>query len=174
MEIIPAIIPENFDDLRRKVSLVRGLVDVVHIDVSDGKFSPALNWPLSGDKEGDFGKFVKGDVSFPFWEELGFEVHLMLEGPEEQIDSWVSAGARRVIAHVESTSNLERLIKDFRQKSPKSSKLSSNPEFGMALLLDTPIELIYQHVEAADFVQLMSIAEIGYQGGEFRYEVLDK
>ena len=41
MEIIPAIIPESFEDLKAKLFLFKGLVPAVQIDVTDGIFVPS-------------------------------------------------------------------------------------------------------------------------------------
>ena len=44
-EIIPAILPEDTDDLREKLSLISGIAPLVQIDVCDGKFTPTKTWP---------------------------------------------------------------------------------------------------------------------------------
>lgn len=46
-EIVPAILPRNFSELREKLSRVAGLVDTVQIDVCDGRFVPSKSWPYA-------------------------------------------------------------------------------------------------------------------------------
>ena len=36
IEIIPAILPKNYEDLKDKIALVRGVVPLVQIDICDG------------------------------------------------------------------------------------------------------------------------------------------
>lgn len=46
-EIIPAILPKNYEDLKNKIALVRGIVPLAQIDICDGKFVPNFSWPFS-------------------------------------------------------------------------------------------------------------------------------
>ncbi|MCI0542160.1 hypothetical protein L0Y69_00175 [bacterium] len=163
MEIIPAIMPTSFEDLHDKALSVRGLVKTVQIDVMDGKFVPPLGWPLrEGDTEG-FQKIIDGEISLPFWKEINYEVDLMVRDPEKEMGAWVSAGFRRAIVHVESTSVLEGLLEEWR----------GTVELGIAVNIDTEASAYQKFVEKADFVQLMGIAKIGYQGMPFDIRVLD-
>ena len=102
-DIIPAIIPESFEDLHDKMAEVKGLVSVVQIDVCDGRFVPSKCWPYIGDEEGDFARIMTEDEGFPFWEMLDFEADLMIAKPEETAESWIHAGAKRIILHIESS-----------------------------------------------------------------------
>ncbi|MEK7194088.1 MAG: hypothetical protein AAB660_00170 [Patescibacteria group bacterium] len=72
-EIIPAILPENAQDLVEKLSQIPLEVSIVHLDV------------------------LETDVWIPMNKD--FETHLMVEYPEELIERWIDRGARRVIVH---------------------------------------------------------------------------
>ncbi|MBI3020251.1 MAG: hypothetical protein HYY60_02925 [Parcubacteria group bacterium] len=55
-EIIPAIMPRSFTELREYVEQVKGIVNVIQIDVMDGVFVPEKSWPYTdgdGRKSGD-------------------------------------------------------------------------------------------------------------------------
>jgi hypothetical protein len=45
LEIIPAIMPRNYEDLKNRVALVRGIVPLVQIDICDGIFVKNQTWP---------------------------------------------------------------------------------------------------------------------------------
>ena len=47
-ELIPAILPENYNDLRGHIEALEGSVSLVQIDICDGKFVPSIKvTPLS-------------------------------------------------------------------------------------------------------------------------------
>ena len=54
IEVLPAIIPESYEDLSCKMSEVKGIVKLVQIDFCDGKFVPSKSWPFVGDDENHF------------------------------------------------------------------------------------------------------------------------
>ena len=89
-EIISAILPESFDDLKDKMAIVNGLVGIVQIDICDGKFVQSKSWPYIGDYDAMYGKIINEDEGFPFWESIDFEVDLMIINPEEFVGNWIS------------------------------------------------------------------------------------
>ncbi len=72
-EIIPAILPENINDLKEKISALPTEITFIHLDV------------------------LEEDIWTPI--DRDFEAHLMVEEPEKIIERWVSRGAKRIIAH---------------------------------------------------------------------------
>jgi ribulose-phosphate 3-epimerase len=161
IEIIPAIMPKSFDDLKEKYSLVKEYVDIAQIDVMDGKFVPSKNWPYINENKGLPFVATKGSPLLPL---IDFEVDLMVMNPEKVIESWIKAGAKRVIIHIESVTRIEEVF----------LKIPSDIEIGIALNITTPISLIYPFIEKVDFVQFMGIEKIGYQGQSFDERVLEK
>lgn len=85
-----------------------------------------------------------------------FEVHLMLENPWDRVPMWVERGAQRLIVH--------KLV----GKTPVSA------EVGLGIEIHVPISEVTQDIESCDFVQLMSIAEIGKQGNTFDERIFDR
>lgn len=144
VEIVPAILPKNFSDLREKLSLVKGLVHLVQIDICDEKLV-----------------FENG---LPFWENFDFEIDLMIEETTEKLDYFINAGARRIIFHPEKTKNLDFVIK----------KLSGIADIGIALGLETPMNVFEPFLEKIDTVQVMGIKKIGFQGEPFEESTIDK
>ena len=84
-EIIPAILAENVEDLKNKLSQIPKEIKLVHIDV------------LEDD--------VWTDIS------INFEAHLMVKEPDKIFDQWISRGAKRIITHSlgSSTSKLAQV-----------------------------------------------------------------
>ncbi len=156
-EIIPAIIPLSFSDLEEKLSLIKGLVSTVHVDVSDGRFTPNVTFPFHPEDKKHLERIKKEEEGMPFWQDFDFEVHCMIETPERYVEDWIRAGAARIIAHVETVGDFSLLKKEVGELT----------ELGIALLYNTPLEKIDPYIEEIQSVQLMSIAKIGYQGQNF-------
>lgn len=173
IEVIPAIIPKDFEDLKEKMSQVSRLVPLVQVDVMDGRLTPEASWPYLNSPDPDFEDIKKEEGEFPFWQKLDFEVDLMVKEPERVWFDWITAGAKRAIFHFESTEDIGALLKDFREKLPKKDS-ALYTELGLAIDIDTPNEEIYPFVPELDFVQFMGIAKIGFQGEPFDERVIEK
>ncbi len=179
-EIIPAVIPQDFEDLREHLSLVSGIVPIAQIDVCDGKFVPSKSWPYVGD-HGEFNAISNEDEGFPFWQDMDIEVDLMVVHPQKVVESWVKAGAKRIILHYESTPDLKSVFESLRETYGYLSNVPVSLEFGVAFDVRTPNDKIHQFLDTdkngrslADFVQFMGIKKVGYQGEYFVEEVLGK
>ncbi len=172
-EIIPAIMPESFDDLKAKMREVADIVGIVQIDVMDGIFVPPTTWPYRSGQGIDLENILNGSEDMPFWKELEFEVDMMVTDQEEEVSRWIRAGARRVIGHVEAMEDIERFIKTAKDATvPKDSPLSA--EIGLAVGSETSVDGILPFIEEVDLIQLMGIKRIGYQGEEFDERVVEK
>src|SRR6185369_1128880 len=99
-EVVPAIIPENFEHLTAEVEKIKDFVNLVQVDIADGVFDNDRTWPFIGDK-GDFEKLLSEEVGLPFWEDLDYEFHLMIDEPEKSLDNWIRIGATNIIVHIE-------------------------------------------------------------------------
>lgn len=174
IEIIPAVMPKSFDDLEEHLNQVQGLVNLVQIDVMDGVFTPGITWPYKESAE-HFESILQESEGLPHWQDFDFEIDLMVSNPEKEWHKWVSAGARRIIIHQESTKDLAALLADIRSEFPKQDTESVfNVEIGVAQNIDTPTESLFPYLEDIDFVQFMGIAEIGKQGNPFSEKVFQK
>lgn len=182
IEVLPAIIPESYEDLTYKMSLVKGIANLVQVDVCDGKFVKSKSWPYVGDYEGHFERITQDEEEgFPFWQNIDFEADLMIRATYESVEKWIKAGAKAVILHVESAPNILEIIEQLRKIYGYSGDSIANVEIGVAINIDTPNEILYKFLEKdsqgrrlADSVQFMGIRRIGYQGQEFDNEVFEK
>jgi len=182
-EVIPAIIPESFEDLKDKMAQVKGLTNLVQVDVCDGKFVPSTCWPYLGDTNGDFQLMITNESEgFPFWEDMDFEVDLMVANPESgKAEDFITVGAKRIILHVESSEKMLDFVKDLRKKYGYVNDSVASIEIGIGISIDTDNSVLDEYLVAdesgrslADFVQFMGIRKIGYQHQEFDEEVLEK
>ncbi len=163
IEIIPAVLPMTFSELEEKVDLIRGFVKTIQVDICDGQFVQNATWPYRKHDD-SFDKLLKEEIGLPAWEELNYEFDLMVNRPSEVIDNWVLAGATRLILHAESKGCNEEV----------TSSLAGRAEVGLALNEDTPVETISEYRESIQFVQLMGIANIGFQHQPFDDKVIGR
>lgn len=166
IEIVPAIIPKDIEDLRAKLSRVRGVAPVVQVDILDGHFVPGRrSWPFHTPDKEYFKKLLAEEEGLPFWEDFYFEADMMIIEPERHIEDFVFAGFNRLIVHLESTKNMGEIIEKAK---------SLDTEIGIAIGVDTEVALLDEWIERVDVVQCMGIAEIGAQGGAFDPRVVEK
>ncbi|MEK7088560.1 MAG: hypothetical protein AAB913_00335 [Patescibacteria group bacterium] len=173
IEIIPAILPKNYEDLKNKIALVCGIVPVVQIDICDGIFVSSKTWPFDfaqGDLSLDehFNKILNEQEGMPFWEDIDFELDLMVMDAVDNFDVYTKLGPKKIIFHIEAVGNLES-FKDFLEGI--DVYIRDSIELGVAINPKTPLEKIFPLISHIDFVQCMGNDNIGYHGVELDGEV---
>ena len=173
-DIIPAILAKNYEDLKNKISLVRGFAPIVQIDMCDGVFVSSLTWPFlsRGDEESflensldeHFRGILNEREGLPFWEDIDFELDLMVHDAVQNFDIYTKLGSRRIIFHIEAVGDLEEFT-NFIQGI--DSYVRDTIEIGVAINPHTPLEQIFPLVNSVDFVQVMGISHEGMQGESF-------
>jgi ribulose-phosphate 3-epimerase len=160
IEVVPAIIPESLEHLQQEVSLVRSLVSCVQIDIADGVFAPTRTWPLT-DWE-SFAQIAAGDEGLPYWKDIQYEAHLMLQFPHKYIKDFIEAGVSAIIVHASTIDD------------PKGLSLAleeAGVGFGLAIT-PTEYESTDQNLyQLADFIQVMGSDQIGYHGVKLEDQV---
>lgn len=143
-EIIPAIIAKSFSELEEKVRLVEPYVDRVHIDIMDGIFvaSRTIDGPAEVEKLDT---------------DLNFEIHLMVQKPENHIVRWLETRADKFLVHVESTAKMREIAGLIHDVDGKIFAVL-NPE--------TPHSTIDQFADEIDGVQVMTVHP-GKHGADF-------
>jgi ribulose-phosphate 3-epimerase len=174
IEIIPAIMPADLDDLADKAGLVAPYVNMIQLDIMDGRFVKAKTWPYYA-SDYSFDNLLSEDDGLPLWDKVDYEVDLMVEKPEAVIDDWITAGAKRIIVHIESTDKMADVVRQFRQRFAYSvNPEERDVEFLLAIGLETPVDALLPYLEDIDGVQFMGIAHIGLQGQALDERVIDR
>ena len=154
--IAPSIIAgerENYEDKIRKVE--REGVDMIHLDVMDGRFVPNATFFA------DTIKKLRRLTSLPF------DTHLMIENPLKNIQDYIDARCDIITVHAEAcTENEFREIQERLIDNGISPGIAINPG------TDVP-EWLYYYLHNLDVVIVMSVNP-GSAGQKFMPEVLDK
>ncbi|MDQ3075977.1 MAG: hypothetical protein M3Q34_02520 [bacterium] len=171
-EIIPAVLPKNYEDMKNKIALVRGVVPIVQIDLCDGSFVKNTTWPFStgGNEDYNLQAILEEREGMPFWEDIDFELDLMVADAVENFHIYTKLSPKRIVFHLEAVGDLEE-FKGFVEGI--DIFIRDSFEIGVAINTTTEIEKIFPIVNSVDFVQCMGIEQIGFQGQDFHEKVLE-
>jgi ribulose-phosphate 3-epimerase len=163
IEIIPTnTCPPDLVELTRRSRSFAAFAPAVQLDVADGSFVPALSWPYGEEQ-------MQEGLMLPGTPELSYEVHLMVDEPQEIGVRLARAGASRVLGHIEAFVGPNDM-----QIALDAWRAAGAAEVGLALLFQTPLSTLEVIVPACDVVQLMSIAKLGYQGAPFESGIFER
>ena len=184
-EIIPAMLPKNYEDLKNKIALVRGVVNLVQVDICDGVFVKNITWPFLSPAEDDasflennfdehFRRILNEEEGMPFWEDIDFELDLMVSSAVENFDIYTKLGPKKIIFHIEAKEIQSDLgsFKDFLEGI--DMYIRDSIQIGVAINPTTPLEQIFPLISHIDFVQFMGNDEIGYSGIPLNEQVYKK
>lgn len=151
--IAPSILSADFSCLDREIQAVEEAgAEVIHIDVMDGHFVPAITMgPL-------IVKAVRQVTDLPL------DVHLMINEPDRYLHEFAEAGADWLTVHAEACVHLHRTVNAIRNLGKKA---------GAVLNPATPLSAVEYVLEDVDLIVLMSVNP-GFGGQSFIPSVLDK
>lgn len=170
LEIIPAILPKGYEDMKDKLALVLPHVSLVHLDFIDGIFNRNVTWPYRPEDEYSLNRILNQEEGLPFWENINFEFDLMVKNAHHDFDKFAQMGASRLIFHIEAFDNLDEFA-EFLEGVDMYTR--ENLQIGIALNTTTSLEKLKPLVSKVDFVQCMGIEHIGRQGEPFDERVLN-
>ncbi len=162
-DIIPAILPDSFEDLTERLGSIAGAARIVQIDLCDGAFNKTTTWPMHPKDREHFLNIVRGEEGLPHWQDFDFEVDLMVHHPERMLSWWIAAGIARAVIHLES-------LHDF---GACRDAAGGSVELGIGIDLDPPWNLINSAITRADYIQVMGIGRLGRQGEPLDERVYD-
>jgi len=136
-KLSPSILSADFSKLGESIKLIEeGGADYIHIDVMDGHFVPNITIGP------DVVKSLRGIT------ELTFDVHLMIENPDNYIEDFYNAGADIITVHQEASVHLHRTIQKIKSLGLKAG-VSLNPA--------TPVSTLKEIIRDVDMVLIMSV-----------------
>lgn len=163
--IIPAIIPETYEQLSERLGQLRQVVRRVQVDVMDGSYTQHSCWPYVGVNAGDFVGKENQNESLPFHDTYDYEIDMLLLHPEQHLHAWSLAGAMAVIVHVETVSDIEEIL-----RSADKYRI----ELGVAIKPSTDIEMLAPYAQRASFFQCMGNDFVGESGMRLKETVYEK
>ncbi len=151
--IVPSLLSANFAYLADEVKEIEQAgADWLHLDIMDGHFVPYLT----------FGPGLVEAIR-PITK-LPIDCHLMVDRPEDWIESFARAGANWITVHVESTRHLNRLLQQIRE-------LGCHP--GVSINPGTSVSHLEEILDFVDLVLVMSVNP-GFGGQKFVNGSLEK
>ena len=141
--LAPSLLSADFSSLEKAIKQIEdNNGSVVHIDVMDGQFVPEIT----------YGQPVVRSIRK--LTKLTFDVHLMVEHPENQIKTFAEAGADWITFHIEAAVHAHRIIQQIHELGKKA---------GVSIVPSTPISAIKEILECADIILVMTVNP-GYGG----------
>lgn len=149
----PSILSADFSVLGEQTKLLEQAgTEMLHIDVMDGMFVPNIS------------------MGFPVYASLRpctkmiFDVHLMIEKPENHIQTAAKSGADIITVHAEACTHLHRVIGSIHEAGCKA---------GVALNPATPPDVLEYIIDYIDLILIMTVNP-GFGGQKFIPSMLKK
>jgi ribulose-phosphate 3-epimerase len=155
--IIPAINCLDFETAQKRISEAEKFSEWIHIDVADGKFAPDVTDATWGNQE----ELKQIKTTNP---NVKFEVHLMVNNPDEVFESWIDAGAKRIIVHAEVVQE-PRYI--------QSVCNSRGVELMLSVLPETPIDILLLYRNSFFLFQVLEVKP-GFAGQRINNDVFSR
>jgi ribulose-phosphate 3-epimerase len=147
--IAPCVTAENAAEFRAQMAKVAPFASRLHIDISDGQFSPV--------------KLVNPIQTY--WpDNILADLHLMVRNPSEHIETLISLNPNLVIVQAEAQGDLLGMIRQLKSMRIKT---------GVALLQQTNPDQAKELISDCDHVLIFS-GDLGHFGGSADLSLLKK
>ncbi len=151
--IAPSILSADGGKLAEEIAAVeKAGADWIHVDVMDGHFVPNITIGPA------IIKALRKTTKLPF------DVHLMIQNPDDYIEAFSNAGADYITVHVEAATHLHRTLEQIK-KAGKKAGVSLNPS--------TPLSSVEEILPDLDLLLIMSVNP-GFGGQKFIQSSLAK
>lgn len=147
--VAPTITTETLDEYKASVDMLSPFAKRVHIDVSDGEFTP---------------RFLLGEAQL-FWPtEWEVDIHVMVKRPSEHLAQIIALKPALIIFHVEIEEDRVAIVNQIKAAGIKA---------GIALLRSTVPSTVADVIKLVDHVMIFS-GDLGKQGGTASLMQLEK
>ena len=152
-KLAPSILSADFSKLEQQIKLIEeGGADYVHMDVMDGAFVPNITFG------GPVVQSLAGKTSVPF------DVHLMIEHPEQRLADFITPQTEFITVHQEACTHLHRVVQQIKGLGVKA---------GVAINPATSLSVLEYVLDDLDMVLIMSVNP-GFGGQKFIDGAVDK
>lgn len=172
MEVVPAILPQNFRELEDGLESVVHQARTVQIDLCDGKFTPGKTWPFDNLAGFEWQDILTEESGMPLWEYFDFELDLMINDIPQWWDDLVKIGPAGVVFHFPSGRAKIEELKEFIHTLDPYFK--NQLRLGVAYEHDTDTNDILDIQDDITYVQCMGIEKVGVQGNPFDESVFER
>lgn len=153
MKIVPSILSVKIEEYPKVIKELENLdISYLHLDIMDGKFVPNSTYDAEEVKN------IRKMTS------MFLDTHLMIENPENYINSYINAGSDSITFHFEATTNVKKVIKMIKDKNLKC---------GISIKPKTNVDVLLPYLSEIDMVLVMSV-EPGFGGQKFMDSALNK
>jgi ribulose-phosphate 3-epimerase len=153
VQLVPSILSADFLRLGDQVRAAEAAgARRVQIDIMDGHFVPNLTMGPA------IVEAVRGCTN------MTIEAHLMIDNPQDYIDTFAKAGADVIIVHYEVSAHIHRLLKAIKDAGKQT---------GVAITPSTPVFMLQDILPFCDLLLVMTINP-GFGGQDFIPETLPK
>ena len=148
-----SILDCDFNNLEREINKINlSNADLIHIDIMDGFF--VSNNTI---EKFDMGKLSK-------YSKKKFDVHLMVDNPENHIEKYIKPLTEYISIHIESKGDISKSLNKIKNNNIKA---------GLAINPNTKISDLYQYIKLIDMVIIMSVYP-GKGGQKFIENTFDR
>jgi ribulose-phosphate 3-epimerase len=153
VQIVPSILAADFAHLAEEIERVeRAGASLLHVDIMDGHFVPNLT----------LGPPVVKSIRRVT--QITLDLHLMIDDPDTYAPIFIEAGADQISVQQEACPHLDRTLNMIKSEGARA---------GVVINPATPVEMIEEVLEVADFVLVMSVNP-GFGGQPFIPRTLEK
>ncbi|MGP1431097.1 MAG: ribulose-phosphate 3-epimerase [Treponema sp.] len=135
--LAPSLLSADFSRLAEELTFIEANGgEWVHLDVMDGAFVPNLTFgaPVV--------RCLRNKSTLPF------DVHLMVERPQDFVKTFAEAGADYFTFHIEASVHAHRLISEIRAAGMKP---------GVSIVPSTPVHILDEVLPLVDLVLVMTV-----------------